>query len=64
MAQATEYEPEEPAREAIDALPGAVLLEFGTPWCGHCRMTQPFVARDTSESFERGLALLIRGIAA
>ena len=45
MAQAQQYEAEEPRREAIDALPGAVLLEFGTPWCGHCRMAQPMVAR-------------------
>ena len=27
----------EPTRQAIDALQGANLLEFGTPWCGHCQ---------------------------
>ena len=45
MAYATQYEPEEPTRAAIDALPGAVLLEFGTTTCGYCRMAQPLVAR-------------------
>ena len=27
----------EPARDAVDAMPGDVLLEFGTPWCGYCQ---------------------------
>jgi thioredoxin 1 len=26
-----------PTREEIDASTGAVLLEFGTGWCGYCR---------------------------
>ena len=34
----------EPRRSEIDALPGAVLLEFGTSWCGHCRRAQPLIA--------------------
>ena len=34
----------EPTREEVDALPGAVLLEFGTSWCGHCRRAQPLIA--------------------
>jgi thioredoxin 1 len=27
----------------VDALPGATLLEFGSPWCGWCRRAQPLV---------------------
>lgn len=26
-----------PTREEIDAMSGAVLLEFGTGWCGYCQ---------------------------
>ncbi|GAB3735414.1 thioredoxin family protein [Luteimonas pelagia] len=36
------YRPE-PTREALDALPGDVLLEFGTDWCGHCIAARPLV---------------------
>jgi thioredoxin 1 len=33
-----------PTRSEVDALPGPVLLEFGTSWCGHCRHAQPLIA--------------------
>ena len=39
----TEYAPSEPKREEIDALQGAALLEFGSPWCGWCRRAQPLI---------------------
>ena len=35
--------PREPTRAEIDSLPGATLLEFGTPWCGYCRAAQPAI---------------------
>lgn len=35
---------EAPTRAEVDALPGPVLLEFGTDWCGHCRAARPAVA--------------------
>jgi thioredoxin 1 len=44
MALTTDYAPTEPKREEVDALPGATLLEFGSPWCGWCRRAQPLIA--------------------
>ena len=37
-------ETEAPSRAEVDAMPGPVLLEFGTVWCGHCRAAQPAIA--------------------
>ena len=39
----TDFEHSEPARAEIDALRGPLLLEFGSPTCGHCRRAQPLV---------------------
>ena len=41
----TAYAQHEPTRAEVDALPGATLLEFGTPWCGWCRGAQPLIAQ-------------------
>lgn len=35
----------EPTRAEIDDLPGQVVLEFGTSWCGHCQAAQPLIAQ-------------------
>ena len=34
----------EPARAEIDAIEGAVVVEFGAAYCGHCRAAQPLIA--------------------
>jgi thioredoxin 1 len=40
----TPASPREPSRDAIDALKGPAVLEFGTTWCGYCRAAQPAIA--------------------
>ena len=45
MNSHTDASAHEPSRDAVDALPGPTLLEFGSPWCGHCRAAQPLIAQ-------------------
>lgn len=40
MSFVREYLAEQASRSDIDALKGAVILEFGTGWCGYCRAAQ------------------------
>ena len=38
-----DYSNAEPRREEVDAWSGPAVLEFGSPWCGHCRRAQPLI---------------------
>jgi len=38
-----DYSDAEPRREEVDAWSGPAVLEFGSPWCGHCRRAQPLI---------------------
>ena len=44
MAMTDDYAAVEPRREEIDGTRGALVLEFGSPWCGYCRRAQPLIA--------------------
>lgn len=39
-----------PTREAVDEMQGAVLLEFGTGWCGYCQGAASHVATALRQS--------------
>ena len=43
------YSVDEPARAEVDALPGAVVVQFGSNTCGYCRTAQPLI----EEAFAR-----------
>jgi thioredoxin 1 len=40
----TPYNSTQPDRADIDAMAGAVALEFGTDWCGFCKGAAPHIA--------------------
>lgn len=44
-----DYAAVEPSREDVDRLEGPTLLEFGSPWCGHCMAAQPKIAAAMAE---------------
>ncbi len=38
------YLTDAPSRAEVDRLPGPVVVEFGTSWCGYCKAAQPLIA--------------------
>lgn len=45
-----EYLAPGPTREDIDRISGAVVLEFGTNWCGYCRAAEVIVQQALAEN--------------
>lgn len=45
MPYAAQHLAQAPTRAEVDSLPGTTVLEFGTPWCGHCQRAQPCIAQ-------------------
>lgn len=44
MTDEISYSEVAPRREEIDALPGKVVLNFGTNWCGYCLGAQSSIS--------------------
>lgn len=44
MGMSEPYSTAEPKRAEVEAMRGAVVIEFGTDWCGYCRAAQPIIA--------------------
>jgi thioredoxin 1 len=43
MTLSKDYTSDAPSREQVDAMQGALVLEFGTGWCGFCQAAQPAI---------------------
>ena len=47
-----EYVTPGPTREDVDQMSGAIILEFGTDWCGYCRAADVIVERALAKNPE------------
>ena len=47
-----DYAEDAPTLEQVKGLVGATILEFGTPWCGHCQAARPAVQEVLTEYSE------------
>ena len=43
MSAALQYTANALTREAVDALTGITVLQFGVNWCGHCQAAAPLI---------------------
>ncbi|KLJ02430.1 thioredoxin family protein [Luteimonas sp. FCS-9] len=43
MSWQARYSADAPDRAGVEATAGALALEFGTDWCGHCQAAQPLL---------------------
>jgi thioredoxin 1 len=43
MTYVPRFDPQDLTRDEVDAMPGPLVLEFGTDWCGWCRGAQPHI---------------------
>lgn len=43
MPYAAQHLTQPPSRDDVDRMAGATVVEFGTPWCGHCQRAQPLI---------------------
>lgn len=43
MGYCAQYSADEPTRAEVEVDRGALVLEFGTSWCGHCIAAQPAI---------------------